>query len=88
MSTQQYLANRMFGPRPEPRVGFKENFRYVVGELIKLAIAAFVLACIWAFGEGFRTAGKEEGHNEALREVSRLAEDHALLTEYLRHHGH
>ena len=48
---------------------------------IVLTIGAF-----WYLTEGFKSYG--EGHNEALREVSRLAEDHALLTEYLRNHGH
>lgn len=88
MSTEQYLADRMFGKRPQPRLGFKAHFEYWFGELMKLVLVAFGLAVVWAFGEGFREAGRQQGHHDALREVSRLAEDHALLIDYLNKNGH
>ena len=54
-------------------------------DAIIFVIAALLCAVFYDSG---RKEGKEEAQRQTLREVSRIAEDHALLTEYLRERGH
>lgn len=52
---------------------------------IIFVIAVIACAVFYNFG---KQDGKEEAQRQTLREVSRIAEDHTLLTEYLRERGH
>jgi hypothetical protein len=82
MSTEQYHANRMFGKRPEIRVGFKEHMKGLwqdCGQAIAVSIVWLVI-CINYYNEG-----KEVGRERTLREINRVADDPELLHRYLMH---
>ena len=85
MSTEQYLADRMFGKRPEPRVGFKENAAYLVQELAKLVAVIIVFLAV---AIPIYNAGKEDAREKFFRQLSRIAEDHQLLQEFIQEAGY
>lgn len=66
---------------PKPLKWYQRPLENTIMSTIGLILAAWVCGM-------FYMNGKEKGRHQALREVSRIAEDHALLTEYLRQRGH
>ncbi len=102
MATPKAYLNLTFRTECQPtRIHWEERTQSPIPEVRRHALSkiheiglfkglgigiVLTIGVFWYLTEGFKSYG--EGHNEALREVSRLAEDHALLTEYLRNHGH
>jgi hypothetical protein len=85
MSSEQYHANRMFGKRPEIRVGFKEHMKGLwqdCGQAIAVSIVWLVI-CI-----NYYNAGKEDAREKIFRQLNRLQEDPQLLHDYIRDGGY
>lgn len=84
MSTEQYLANRMFGKRPEPRVGFREHMKGLwedCGQGIAVSIV-WVFICMNYYDEG-----KEIGQREALRQIAPISNSLPLMKQHLQEKG-
>lgn len=88
MISEQELANMVYGKQEKRPVGRRAKMEYLIKELAKLGIIVFVVMLLHGFGLQIEDNGRRLGREETLREVSRIADNPALLRNYLSEHGH
>lgn len=50
--------------------------------------STFILILVWLFWHYASESGREKGRHETMKEISRIAEDHDLLLQYLLREGY